>query len=133
MINTEKEIKAHLLEWSHCPNPTLHVEEDMCACDKCPHYCGNTLSFKDTYTQSFHEFATSIDLSKEKDKEWIQGKDSLTLVDNIRQQNIMRNIETISRPQFEKGNYCPIGAPPNAEPNDRIIPGWYEHRIINNK
>ncbi len=130
-INTEEEIRAHLLECSHRPSPTVYTERNMCECEVCPYQCAKTLNMKDTYTQTLtptrQEFLVDMDMKNPQNQALVKEMEPLLIVEAARKQETLANIEIQDRPEFERWNICRFGSPPNAEPNDRREEGWLEH------
>ncbi len=114
-INTEEEIRAHLLECSHRPSPTVYTERNLCECEICPFKCAQTIDFKNNYTQTVITTTQECSILDSTNTEVTKTPDPIT------------NVKKIERPEFDHWNICRFGNPPQSEPNDRLAEGWLEH------
>ncbi len=60
VLNTEKELRAHLRECTHRPAPQVDFEEDMCRCDSV-HTCSSTPQLSNNYLVEFSEESEELE------------------------------------------------------------------------
>ncbi len=136
VLNTEKEIRAHLEECSHRPYPTVHMEYEMCACDDCGRSCRFTPTFNNNYLQKYQsihtEFVYNLNPSHPINQTWLAGMQPVDIFNLAREHVVIPNIIPNLSQQFESWNICRIGIPPGIHPVIHNVPVWvYPHQTAN--